>query len=83
MQDYYEHLNPQGRWGLGIPSPSVTFSSRSPKHSPPETESFQSSADLSTLPYLLGAFQSGFPVTPGSWAQQGLTSPSQGHQGSY
>ena len=40
MRDYYEHLNPQGRWGLGIPSPSVTFSSRSPKHSPPETESF-------------------------------------------
>lgn len=34
MRDYYEHLNPQGRWGLGIPSPSVTFSSRSPNTHP-------------------------------------------------
>lgn len=61
-------------------APQVPLSSGAPTPTPPAlgTE-LQPSADLSTLLHLPGAFQGGFPLTPGSWAWQGLTSHSQGH----
>lgn len=68
---------------LENPKPLSHFPFQFPQTLHPQGLSFQPPADLSTLPHLPGAFQGGFPLTPGSWAQQGLTSPGQGHRGSY